>query len=102
MSPLIDVYTMRSGFSPCVYADASPGVESLVGRELTQSLGARLLVSALHAVGAIFNLFYICFTLDNQMKVRIVLFSSTVIFTAVSFDVFNSHYIILVSVYRYM
>ena len=85
-------YAVR--FSPCVYADASPGVESLVGRELTQSLGARLLVSVLRAVGAIFNLFYICFTLDNQMNVHIVLFSSTVIFTAVSHDVFNSNYII--------
>ena len=31
----------------------------------------------------------------NQMKVHIVLFSSTVISTAVSYDVFNSHYIII-------
>ena len=36
---------MRSGFHPCAYADASPGVGSLVGREFAQSLGARLLVS---------------------------------------------------------
>ena len=56
-------------------------------------------MSVLCAVGAIFNLFYICFTLDNQMKVHIDLFSSTMIFTAVSYDVFNSHYIILVIVY---
>ena len=35
-----------------------------------------------------------CFTLDNRKKVHIVLFSSTVIFTAVSYDAFNSHYII--------
>ena len=42
-------------------------------RELTQSLGTRFLVSVLRAVGAIFNLFYICFTLDNQIKVYIVL-----------------------------
>ena len=41
----------------------------LVGREFTQSLGSRLLVLALRAVGAIFNLFYICFTLDNQIMV---------------------------------
>ena len=40
--------------SPCVYTDASPGVEMLVGREFAQSLGARLLVSVLRAVGAIF------------------------------------------------
>ena len=60
---------------------------------------ARLFVSVLRAVGAIFNLFYICFTLDNQMKVHVVLFSSTVIFTAVTYDVFNSHYIILVFLY---
>ena len=33
------------------------------------------------------------------MKVRIVLFSSPVILTAVSYDVLNSHYIILVCVY---
>ena len=33
------------------------------------------------------------------MKVHIVLLSSTVILTAVSYDVFNSHYIILVFVY---
>ena len=33
------------------------------------------------------------------MKVHIVVLSSTVIFTAVSYDVFNSHYITLVCVY---
>ena len=48
-------YAVR--FSSCVYTDASPGVESLVGREFTQSLGAHLLVSVLRAAGAIFNLF---------------------------------------------
>ena len=53
----------------CVYTDASPGDGSLVGREFTHSLGARLLVLVLRAVGAIFNLFYICFILDNQMMV---------------------------------
>ena len=74
-------------FPPCVYSNASPGVESLVGREFTQSLGTRLLVSVLRAMGAIFNLFYICFSLDNQIKVHIVLYSSSVIFTAVSYDV---------------
>ena len=36
------------------YLQFSPGVESLVGREFAQSLGARLLVSVLCAVGAIF------------------------------------------------
>ena len=72
----------------------------LVGRELTQSLGARLLVLVLRAVGTIFQyFFYICYSLDNQMKVHIVLLSSTVIFTAVSYNVFNSNYIILVFVY---
>ena len=53
-------------------------------------------MSVLCAVGAIF---YICNSLDNQMKVRIVLLSSTVVFTAVSYDVLNSHYITLVFVY---
>ena len=38
-------------------------------REFTQLLGARLLVLVLQAMGAIFNLFYICFTLDNQIMV---------------------------------
>ena len=33
------------------------------------------------------------------MNVHIVLLSSTVIFTAVSYDVFNSHYITFVFVY---
>ena len=33
------------------------------------------------------------------MKVHIVLLSSTMIFTAVSYDAFNSHYVILVFVY---
>ena len=48
-------YAVR--FSPCVYTDASPGVESLVGREFTQSRWARLLVSVLRVVGAISKLF---------------------------------------------
>ena len=95
MSPLIDVYTTRSGFSTCVYTDASPGVESLVGRDFAQSLGAGLLMSVLRAG----SYFYICYSLDNQMKVHFVLLSSTVIFTAVFYDVFNSHYITLVFVY---
>ena len=45
-------------FTPCVYTDASPGVQSLVGREFVQSLGARLMVSVLCAVGAIFTLLF--------------------------------------------
>ena len=45
------------------------------------------------------TLVYIYYSLDNLMKVHIVLLSSTVIFTAVSYDVFNSHYITLVFVY---
>ena len=48
-------YAVR--FKPCFYTDASPGVESFVGREFTISLRARLLMSVLRAVGAIFNLF---------------------------------------------
>ena len=79
-------------FSPCIYSDASPGVGSLVGRELTESLGASLLVSVLLLVGAICNLYYICVscTLDNQMHVYIVFFGLTVIFAAVvSYDVFS-------------
>ena len=52
-------------YTPCVYTDDSPGVGSLVAGEFTQSLGARLLVSVLRAVGAICNLDFICFTLDS-------------------------------------
>ena len=52
---------MCSGVSLCVYADASPGVGSLVGKELAQSLGARLLVSVLRRAGATHNLDYILF-----------------------------------------
>ena len=65
-------------FSPCVYTGASPGVESLVGRKFTQSLGVCLLVSVLRAMEAIFNLLKICFALDDQMKNHIVLLSSYV------------------------
>ena len=48
------VFTVRS-------ADVSPGVGSLVGGEFSQSLGARLLVSALRAVGATCNQDSTCF-----------------------------------------
>ena len=54
MSPLVGVYDMRSIFH--VYADVSLGVGSLVGWELSQSLEARLMVSALRTVGATCNL----------------------------------------------
>ena len=43
------------------YTDASPGVGSLVGGELSQSLGARLLVSVLRRMGSLeilITLFY--------------------------------------------
>ena len=47
--PCGQVFTVR-------FADASRGVRSLVGGELSQSLGARLLMSALRTVGAPCNL----------------------------------------------
>ena len=75
----IAAYSVWSGYSPCAYADASPGVGSLVGREFAQSLGARLLVSVLHGAGATRNLYYILFyTHDNLMKVYNVLFSTVI------------------------
>ena len=43
-TPCGQVFTVR-------FADVSPGVGSLVGGEFSQSLGARLLVSVLRAVG---------------------------------------------------
>ena len=46
-----------------LYTDASPGIESLVGREFAQSFGARLLVSVLRAVGAICFFFTFAFLL---------------------------------------
>ena len=70
---------MWSGNSPCAYADASPGVGSLVGRELAQSLGARLMVSVLRAAGATRNIDYILFYIhDNLTKVYNVLFSTVI------------------------
>ena len=57
----VAAYAVCSGVSLCVYADASPGVGSLVGKELAQSLGARLLVSVLRRAGATHNLDYILF-----------------------------------------
>ena len=50
------------------FADVSPGVGSLVGGEFSQSLGARLLVSALRAVGATCNLDSTCFFLVMTIK----------------------------------
>ena len=47
VSTLAAAYVARSDLPPCAYAEVSPGVEWLVGRELVQILGARLLVSAL-------------------------------------------------------
>ena len=68
--------------------------------ELTQLLGACLLLSVLRAVGAICNIYYICLTLDNQMNVSIVLFGSTVLFAAVvAYDMFSLHDVIIVFVY---
>ena len=52
-TPCREVFTVR-------FADASSGVGSLVGGEFSQSLGTRLLVSALRAVGAPCNLDSIC------------------------------------------
>ena len=43
------------------FTDISPGVGSLVGGEFSQSLGARLLVSALRVVGATCNIDSTCF-----------------------------------------
>ena len=61
-------------FPSCVYTDASPGVGSLVGREFSQSLEAWLLVSVLRWVGLlVFSTAY-CFTRDNIMNSRVVLF----------------------------
>ena len=66
-----------SGFPPCAYADDSPGFGSLVGREFAQSLGTRLLVSALRGMGASHNLDYILvYIYDNLRKFHIVLFST--------------------------
>ena len=58
-------------------------------------------MSVLRALGAICNLYYIYFTLDNQTNVYVVLFGSTVIFAAVvSYDVFIFHDVIIVFVYN--
>ena len=71
MSPLTVAYVARSGFPPCAFAGVSPGVGSLVGRELAQSVGGRLLVSAL-CMGGGGNLdsilFYMSYIYDNFRK----------------------------------
>ena len=75
----IPAYSVWSDYSPCAYADASPGVGTLVVRELAQSLGARLLVSVLRGAGATRNIDYILFYIhDNLMKVFKVLFSTVI------------------------
>ena len=48
-------------FPSCTYTDASPGVGSLVGEELSQSLEAWLLVSVLHWMEATGILYCILF-----------------------------------------
>ena len=50
--PLIGIYTVRSGFDRAFILTLAQESSSF-----TQSLGARLLVSVLRAVGAIFKLF---------------------------------------------
>ena len=69
------------------FTDTSPGVGSLVGRELPQSLGSRLLVSVLRLEGTICNPRYICFYSwqSNERLNRHIGFN--VIFTAVYYDV---------------
>ena len=76
---LVAAYAAWSGFPPCAYADDSPGFGSLVGKEFAQSLGARLLVSALRGMGATHNLNYILFYIyDSLRKFYIVLFSTVI------------------------
>ena len=69
----------RSGFPLCADANDSPGFGSLVGREFAQSLGTRLLVSALRGMGATYDLNCILFYIyDNLRKIFIVLFSTEI------------------------
>ena len=65
-------------FPSYAYTDASPGVGSLVGGELSQSLKARLLVQFCAGWGLLVfsTAFYI--THDNIMNSHVVLFVSTV------------------------
>ena len=55
-------------FPPCAYADISPGVGALVGREFAQSLGARLLMSALRIGKATRNLDSILFYIYENFE----------------------------------
>ena len=83
-TPCGQVFTVR-------FADVSPGVGSLVGGELSQSLGARLLVSALRAVGATFNQDSTCFfSYDNQINSLIVLCFNCDISDVLFYDVYSS------------
>ena len=68
------------------FTDTSPGVGSLVGGEHSQSLGSRLLVSALRLEGTICNPRYICFyswQLSERLNRHI---GFNVIFAAVYYD----------------
>ena len=66
VAPLVAAYAVWSGFSPCAYAYASIGVGSLVGRELAQSLLARLFVSVSRRAGTTRNLVYILFYIHHN------------------------------------
>ena len=72
-------YAAWSGFPLCAGADDSPGFGSLVGREIAQSLGTRLLVSALRGMGATYDLNCILFYIyDNLRRIFIVFFSTVI------------------------
>ena len=91
MSPLAAAYVARSDFPPCAYAEVSPGVGWLVGRELVQILGARLLVSALRMGRVTRNLDSIMFYIYENLRNFYGVIFSTVINVAF-YDVFSFSY----------
>ena len=73
---MVAAYAAWSGFPLCAGAD---GFGSPVGREFAQSLGTRLLVSALCGMGAAYDLNCILFYIyDNLRKIFSVLFSTVI------------------------
>ena len=79
MSPLVAAYLVRSGSPFCAYAGASTGVGSLVGRELSQSLGHISWCQFCGGGGGTRNLDYILFYLHDNLANSFEVVFSTVI-----------------------
>ena len=82
VSPFVAAYAVWSAFSPCAYADASPGIGSLLDREFAKSLGqaswCRFCAGRVPLILSITFLFKIHDNLKNSYIMYNVLFSTVV------------------------